>query len=271
MKTTHLRKLLTAVVCLFAALSAQAQFSGTVNQVPRNDWAPEAAAFPIGDVAQALGTDASTLLGALDSWIAEGSTDPNMFFYAAPSAPDTWTDAYGTGGEKGFWIGEDGELIAYPNGAYYANPVWDEEEAVFAINIGMMPDVLKYGIYNRMLHFALKYGEKMATFDIDLTVTGGEEVEIPEPATLLWKELNIVDELTVDVEQKPFSNWGASEVQVDLSEVIAKLGITNTSVLTNELAKLLYATEYFLGDDVALGAMKSDTLTNEASAGGIGF
>jgi len=124
MKCTLLRNLLTAVVCLFTGLTAQAQFTGTVNQVPRSDWAPVPATFNAAEVATALGTDAATLLAALDSWIAEGSTDANMFFYAPPSAPDTWSDGYTTGGEKGFWLNEDAEITAYGNNsAFYCNPV----------------------------------------------------------------------------------------------------------------------------------------------------
>lgn len=102
MTTNYLRNLLTAVVCLFASVSVNAQFTSKVEQVPNDTYAPVPATFQIAEVAEALGTDAETLFAALDSWMAEGSTDPNMFFYAAPSAPDTWADGYTTGGEKGF-------------------------------------------------------------------------------------------------------------------------------------------------------------------------
>ena len=267
MKTTNcMKKLLVAVVCLFAGIQAQAQFKGTVNQVPRNDWAPEAAVFNMAEIAEALGTDAATLLGALDSWMAEGSTDPNMFFYAAPSAPDTWSDGYTTGGEKGFWIAENGEIISYPDGAYYCNPVWSSEESTFSINIGLMPDALKYGVYNQTLNFALKYGEKTATFAIDFTVTGTEKVELPEIKTLKEAELNIVGEKEVTVEQYPRTSYDADGVALKLDDIIEKLGIPSGTVLQNYLGELLYCPVF---DVETVG--KKDSVSNESTAGAPGF
>ena len=210
MKNNYFKSLLFAAVWLLTSLTASAQFTAKVEQTPRSDWGFVPATFAINEVAEALGTDGATLLAALDSWMAEGSTDPNMFFYAAPSAPDTWSDGYTTGGEKGFWIGEDAEIIGYPDGAYYCNPVWDSEAGTFSINIGMMPDALKYGVYQKELKFALQYGGKTATFTIDFTVTGAEQVDIPEPAALKEVDLNIVGEAEVTVEQYPRGGYDAA-------------------------------------------------------------
>ena len=267
MKCTLLRNLLTAVVCLFTGLTAQAQFTGTVNQVPRSDWAPVPATFNAAEVATALGTDAATLLAALDSWIAEGSTDANMFFYAPPSAPDTWSDGYTTGGEKGFWLNEDAEITAYGNNsAFYCNPVWDNEASTFSINIGMMPDMLKYGIYNKELKFSLQYNGNIATFTIDFTVTGIEKVELPEIPSLKETDLTIVGEKSITVEQYPRTSYDADNVYLKLEDVVEKLGITDANILTDYLAELLYTTQF---DTETVG--KLDTLTNNSTAGAPGW
>jgi hypothetical protein len=265
MKNNYFKSLLFAAVWLLTSLTASAQFTAKVEQTPRSDWGFVPATFAINEVAEALGTDAATLLAALDSWMAEGSTDPNMFFYAAPSAPDTWSDGYTTGGEKGFWIGEDAEIIGYPDGAYYCNPVWDSEAGTFSINIGMMPDALKYGVYQKELKFALQYGGKTATFTIDFTVTGAEQVDIPEPAALKEVDLNIVGEAEVTVEQYPRGGYDADKVQIPVADILEKLGIS-ANVLTNYMGELLYCTE-FDTDNVG----KRDSVTNKSTAGAPGF
>ena len=265
MKNNYLRSLLFTAACLLANLTASAQFSAKVDQVPRTDWGAVPASFALAEVAEALGTDAATFQSAFTTWMAAEAPESNLFYYAAPSAPDTWTDAYGTGGEKGYWIASDGELTTYPNGCYYANPVLDEEEATFNINIGMFPDSLKYGVYNKELKFALQYGGKTATFTIDFTVTGIEKVEIPEPAALKEVDLNIVGEAEVTVEQYPRGGYDADKVEIPVADILEKLGIS-ADVLTNYMGELLYCTE-FDTDNVG----KRDSVTNESTAGAPGF
>lgn len=268
MTTNCLRNLLTAVVCLLASVSANAQFTGQVNQVPNDTYAPVPATFEIAQVAEALGTDAATLFGALDSWMAEGSTDPNMFFYAAPSAPDTWSDGYTTGGEKGFWLDENAEICQWADGAYYCNPVYDKEANTFSINIGMHPDMLKYGVYNQTLNFALKYGDKTATFIIDLTVTGAEDVDLPEIATLKEAELNIVGTKEVTIEQYPRTSYDADAVEVELDDILTALGLEDASLIQGALDKMIYSTKLGTVDD---NFKKLEEVTNVFTAGAPGF
>ena len=269
MTTNYLRNLLTAVVCLFASVSVNAQFTSKVEQVPNDTYAPVPATFQIAEVAEALGTDAETLFAALDSWMAEGSTDPNMFFYAAPSAPDTWADGYTTGGEKGFWLDPDGEICGWGDTAgYYCNPVYDKEAGTFSINIGMMPGALKYGVYNKSLTFALKYGDKTATFTIDLTVTGSEEVNLPEIATLKEAELNIVGTKEVTIEQYPRSGYDADAVEVVLDDIVAAFGLESGAVIQSALEQMIYTTEC---GTIENNFQKLDSVTNKFTAGAPGF
>lgn len=266
-----MRNLLTAVACLFAGLTAQAQFTGTVNQEPRNDFAPVSADFAMSDVAQTLVTDAVTLTEALDLWIAEGSTSPNMFFYAPPSSPDTWSDAYTTGGEKGFWLNDQGEICSYgDNSAFYANPVWDAEQGTFSINIGLMPNALRWGIYQRQLRFSLQYGGQTATFTIDLTVTGADMPDVPTPATLIESQVNVIGETTINIEQYQRGNYSSDLVMVDMAEALSLLGIDG-NVLGSALDMVLYTTQYDAGDSINVGGMKKDSLSNTPTATEPGF
>jgi hypothetical protein len=64
MITTHLRNLLTAVICIFAGATAQAQFTGGVEQYPTSDYSQKAVKFSLTEVATQVGTDAATLAEA---------------------------------------------------------------------------------------------------------------------------------------------------------------------------------------------------------------
>ena len=268
MRISTLRNLLTAVVCLFGVLTAQAQFTATFEAYPASAWGNEKPVnFSLTEVATTLSTDAATLVAALDAW--EMGTD-DMFFL---TTPDGESAEYTQGGKGGFWVNADGVPQAWSDDntalRWFNTIGWDAENDVFTITIGQYPDQCTAGDIFRP-HFTLKYGEKAATFDVTISIIETPSYDLPEP-TLLWKQLNIVDELVIDVEQKPFSNWSSSKVEVNLTEAAAKLGITDLNMINVKLKDMLYATEYYLTDDVALGGMKSDTLTNQASANGIGF
>ena len=72
MKITQLRNLLTAVICLFTGLSAQAQFTGTYEQRAADSFEATAVSFNLDEVATQLGTDAATLTSAYEAWAAFG-------------------------------------------------------------------------------------------------------------------------------------------------------------------------------------------------------
>jgi hypothetical protein len=83
MITTHFKKLMAVVVCLLAGLTAQAQLTATYEPYAATDWGNEKPVnFKLTEVAQALQTDTTTLVAALNSWTAENSTDANMVFLA---------------------------------------------------------------------------------------------------------------------------------------------------------------------------------------------
>jgi len=109
-----------------------------------------------------------------------------------------------------------------------------------------------------------------AGIDFTLFMIDEGDAEIPAPELAISK-LNIVDELTIDVEQKPRAGYDADKVEISLTEALGKLGITDLSVVKEQLNELLFATDSYLPDDVVFGVQVLDSLTNEPTAGGIGF
>ena len=272
MKTTYLRNLLTAVVCLMTGVTAQAQFSATYEDYVAEGFDTKQLNFSLSEVAAALGTDASTLVDAFTVWTLEGSTADNMFFL---KVGDELSDNYTQGSKGGFWVNAEGAPQAWSDDnsglRWYNTMGWAYgEEDLFSIHIGQFPGQCSVGdVFTPQ--FVLKYGEKQATFDITIKFVERPVYEVPDPATLLWKDLNVVLELTADVTQKQRTDYTADEVKVDLRDAAAKLGISDLSLIQNELSKLVYVTNYYIGEDVALGSMRADSLTNEPSANGIGF
>ena len=272
MITTHFKKLMAVVVCLLAGLTAQAQLTATYEPYAATDWGNEKPVnFKLTEVAQALQTDTTTLVAALNSWTAENSTDANMVFL---TTSDGLSDNYTQGGKGGFWVNANGMPQAWSDdnsGLRWFNTIgWEavaDEDGVFSITIGQFPGQCVAG-ETYTPKFVLKLGEKEATIEITINIIE-KPVVIPEPE-LAWAKLTIVDEITKDVEQKPRSGYDADKVEVELTEALAKLGVS-AELVKDELRQLLFAKIAYVTDDAVMGALMSDSLTNESSANGIGF
>ena len=271
MITTHLRNLLTAVICIFAGATAQAQFSGTVEQYPATDYSTKAVSFKLSEVAAAVGTDAATLAGALDSWTADGSEDPNMFFLTQADGP---SDNYTQGSKGGFWVNADGAPQAWSednSGLRWYNTIgWSADDDAFIINIGQFPEQCAAGDEFKPV-FIMKYGEKTVDIYVTIKIVEKPVYEIPEPATLIEKELNIVGEASVEVKQYPRSGTDASAVTMQIGDAVAKLGLQSGEMLTDVLGEILYATVFNDGDIEQGGGMKKDSVSNHSTANAPGF
>lgn len=273
MMTTYFKKIMALVVCLFAGLTTQAQLTATYEPYAATDWGNEKPVeFKLTEVAQALQTDTATLVAALDSWTAEGSTDANMVYL---TTSEGLSDNYTQGGKGGFWVNADGMPQAWSDdnsGLRWFNMIgWEaaaDQDGTFSFIIGQFPGQCTAGDTFKP-KFVLKLGEKEATVEITINILAKPAVDIPEPE-LLWGKLNIVDEITKDVEQKPRSGYDADQVEVDLTAALAKLGVA-PELVQDELRQLLFAKKAYITEDAAMGAQMSDSLTNESSAGGIGF
>ena len=267
MITTHFKKLMAVVICLLAGMTAQAQFQGTVTQYPTNDYSNSPAKFKLTEVAQALETDTATFAKAYNTWQdAETWEGENLFWLIG--ANDVATDEPTADG-KGFWMTAEGERIVYGEGAiWFAFALVDVENDVFSINCGQMPNVMKAGDSGHA-KFQLRFNGKSVNFDVTLNVVEKPAVDIPEPE-LAWGKLTIVDEITKDVTQKPRSGYDADKVEVNLTEALSKLGVSG-DLLKDELSQLLFAKKAYVTEDAVMGALMSDSLTNESSAGAPGF
>ena len=272
MITTHLRNLLTAVICIFAGATAQAQFSGSVDQYPTTDYSLKPVKFSLTEVATAVGTDAATLAAAFDSWFAEGSEDPNLFYLIDPADGTTLIDAYSTNAKGGFWMTAEGGATTWggDNGAaaWYEDIEWSAADDVFAVYVGQMPEAMTAGD-KASAKFALVYGDKQATFEVTLNVVA--KPEIPAPTTLIEKDLNIVGEKEIVVEQFQRSGYDSDAVQLEIGDAVAKLGFESADLLADVLGDVLYCTQYNTGDIEEGGGLKMDELTNQSSAGAPGF
>ena len=273
MITTYFKKVMALVVCFFAGLTTQAQLTANYEPYAATDWGNEKPVeFKLTEVAQALQTDTATLVAALNSWTAEGSTDANMVFL---TTSEGLSDDYTQGGKGGFWVNADGIPQAWSDdnsGLRWFNMIgWEAaagEDGTFSFIIGQFPGQCAAGDTFKP-KFVLKLGEKEATIEITINILAKPAVDIPEPE-LAYGKLTIVDEITKDVEQKPRSGYDADKVEVDLAAALAKLGVS-AEVVQDELRQLLFAKMAYITEDAAIGAQMSDSLTNESSAGGIGF
>ena len=273
MITTHFKKLMAVVVCLLAGITAQAQLTATYEPYAATEWGNEKAVdFKLTDVAQALQTDTTTLVAALNSWTAEGSTDANMFFL---TTTEGLSDNYTQGGKGGFWVNAEGLPQAWSDdnsGLRWFNTIsWtsaENEDGKFSVMIGQFPGQCAVGDTFKP-KFVLKLGDKEATLEITINIIEKPTVDIPQPE-LAWAKLTIVDEITKDVTQKPRSGYDSDKVEVDLTEALTKLGVS-ASVVQDELRQLLFAKIAYVTEDAVMGAQMSDSLTNQASANGIGF
>ena len=265
MITTHLRKLLAVIVCLLAGLTVHAQFKGTVEQYPTNNYASTPVRFSLTEVATALSTDTTTLGAVLKTYIT--AQEPSPLFYV--QQPDQTESSAPSADANGFWLSADGVRVVWgENSAFFVSPNVDVENDVFAFYVGQMPDVLKAGD-KAGAKIALKFNERSVTFEIELSVIEKPVVDIPEPE-LAWAKLTIVEEITKDVTQKPRAGYDADKVEVDLTEALSKLGVSG-SVLQEELGQLLFAKKAYITEDAVMGAQMSDSLTNKSSAGAPGF
>ncbi len=251
MKITQLRNLLTAVICLFTGLSAQAQFTGTYEQRAADSFEATAVSFNLDEVATQLGTDAATLTSAYEAWTA-GTDD--MFFLTLPDG--TLSANYTQGGKGGFWVNVNGEPQSWGednSGLRWYNTL-GMDGGFLLISIGQFPGQCQAGdVFNPK--FVLKYNDKEATFDVTIKILA--PITVPDPATLIEAELNIVGEQEVDIAQDPRSDYSATNVWTRIGDAIAKLGISDPMIMEEGLGKIIWTTEF---DIETVG--KKDSLTN---------
>ena len=266
MITTKLRNLLAAVACLLTGVTAQAQFTGSADQYPTTGYEGSPIEFTLSEVATTLGTDAATLGAAIAEYI-EAETPATLLF----SANGTEWTAELEAANHGFWMAADGTPVGYGDASvWYCSPNVDEGFTTLTFSVGQMPSVMNEGDKGQTT-ITLKFNEKEATFALTLNVIAKPVYNIPEPATLVESQLNVVGEAAVVVEQYPRGGYDSDAVTVELADVLEKLGLQDAGVLVDAMDQLLYCTEYNAGDVEEGGGLKKDTLSNTFTAGAPGF
>ena len=265
MKTTHLRNLLLAVVCLFAGVSAHAQFQGSAEQYPTADWSAAPIEFSLSEVASALSTDAATLGAAISEYV-QAETPATILF----SANGTQWAAELEASNHGFWMAADGTPVGYGDASvWYCSPQVDEAFTTLTFNVGQMPNVMQVGDKGQTT-IALKFNDKEVSFALTLSVIAKPVYEIPAP-TVIEKDLTIVGEQEKVVEQYPRGGYDSDAIGINLAEALTALGISDKAMVAEALENLLFATVYNAGAIEEGGGMKKDSLSNVPTAGGIGW
>ena len=255
---THL---LALVACFMCTMNAHAQFSAEFEQEPVG-YTVISKAFPLSEIATAMGVQTADLTSALQSWIAtEGEAETDYFFL---KTADGLSNNYTQGGKGGFWMTAN-PATPVDWTADVGDDVWynifsvDEEN--LTIGVGQHPDVFQGG-EEMSAQFVLQFDGKEATFDVTFKIIKQEKPDIPTPETDLTK-LNIVGEKTVEIPQYPNQ---ATRQSIDLAGVAAALGTTD-EVMEQALGELLFmATVELRGDEESKKPYKTNTLSNESTA-----
>lgn len=275
--TQNVRHLMLTAVASLLGLSANAQYTQTVEQYPDKNYAEAVANFKLTEVANTLGTDTATLANALKTWYetntAEGATPAGEAMFQVKigdSFAPTDASAY-NGNFNGIWLGSDGTMKDYGSGSvYHAESKWDSDPVSNSFNIVLcqFPDSLKGG-ETFTNTFALNYGGKTATFDVTYNIL--KPADVPAPATVLRSELaekmTKTGEATIKATRTDVQGYEATTLKVDAKEIAEKLGVDLAKFKTMDLSKMIYTYHY----DADNGGIAEDTLTNESTAGAPGF
>lgn len=248
------------IACLFVSMNANAQFSATIEDYPTNDWSWKGHDFSLAEVANALGTDAATLVAGLDAWMQEEA--PTEFFFQTSDFVPTSLDDYAAA-DRGFWMTLDGVPSAWNDDVLiYNHFAWDAEAGTFTVGIGQRADALTAGAEGHA-SLVLAFNGKKATFDITFKV-----IEKPSPEIDL-ATLVVLSEATVNLPQYQGST---TKQEIDLTGIAALIGTTDEDLAAN-LGSYLYTSAMELRGETEESQKPylNGKITNEASANGIGF
>lgn len=267
--------LVALVACFGISVNANAQFSATAEMYPGTSWEDgyKDVELDLAAIAEALGTDATTLVSTLDAWM--NNEAPEEFLFQKNDFVPTSLSDY-TADYRGFWMKLDGTVVSYGQKEsedgpelqeFYAFFWWNADEGKFFVRIGQMPNKLDPGAQGNVT-FVIAIGDKKATFDITLTIIEKETPDIPEPVTDL-NLLTIVGSKDVAWDQYPNM---PCEQSVDIADALEVLGIDET-VFADNLSSFLFMTTLELkGETVdSRKPYKTNTISNVSTAGGIGF
>ena len=267
--------LVALVACFGISVNAHAQFSATAEMYPGTSWEDgyKDVELDLAAVAEALGTDATTLVSTLDAWM--NNEAPEEFLFQKSDLVPTSLANY-TADNRGFWMKLDGTVVSYGQKEsedgpelqeFYAFFWWNAEEGKFFVRIGQMPNKLSPGAQANVT-FVIAIGDKKATFDITLTIIEKETPDLPDPVTDL-NQLTIVGSKDVAWDQYPNMPCNQS---VDIAAALEALGI-DEAVFAENVSSFLFMTTLELKgeDETSQKPYKTNIISNGSTAGGFGF
>jgi len=252
------------IACLGISMNANAQFSATIEDFPTNDWSWKGHDFSLDEVATTLGTDAATLVAALDAWMAEEA--PTEFLFQTADFVPTTLDDYAAA-NRGFWMSLDGVPSAWNDDVrIYSHFEWNAEAGTFTAGLGQRADALEPGATGHAI-LVLAYNGKKATFDLTLNV-----IEDPNATTIQDIDLSTLAVLMEATTNLPQYQGGTTSQEIDLTGVAAILGITDEELAANLANYLFVPTMELRGEtEESQRPYMTTTLTNEPSANGVGW
>lgn len=252
------------IACLGISMNANAQFSATIEDFPTNDWSWKGHDFSLDEVATTLGTDAATLVAALDAWMAEEA--PTEFLFQTADFVPTTLDDYAAA-DRGFWMSLDGVPSAWNDDVrIYSHFEWNAEAGTFTAGLGQRADALEPGATGHAI-LVLAYNGKKATFDLTLNV-----IEDPNATTIQDIDLSTLAVLMEATTNLPQYQGGTTKQEIDLTGVAAILGITDEELAANLANYLFVPTIELRGEtEESQRPYMTTTLTNNPSANGIGW
>ena len=254
--------MLTTMAMLFAiSANAQKTFTGAVEQYLNDSYKTSSMTFSLSEIATALETDTATLVAALDTWYAAPKENASMFFDAANDT--TYSDNYTQGTAGGFWMDANSVPMGWGAGCAWFNKLgWSVEDDEFIITVGQYPGLEPDLTFSTT--FVLEFNAKKVNFNISLTTVAKPEIDV----TPILSKLNVVGSTSTEIHQYVRGGYDSDVVKVSVKDAAEKLGIPMTA-LSEFLDDYLYCKA--MSNDMNFEDMASDTLTNKATASGIGW
>jgi len=254
--------ILTAMAMLFAiSANAQKTFTGAVEQYLNDSYKTSSITFSLTEIATALDTDTATLVAALDTWYSAPKENTSMFFDAANDT--TYSDNYTQGTAGGFWMDAYSVPMSWGAGCAWFNKLgWSVEDDEFVITVGQYPGLEPNQRFSTT--FVMEFNDKKVNFDISLTTIAKPEIDV----TPILSKLTVVGSTTIDVHQYVRGGYNSDVLRVSLTEASEKLGL-QMSALSEFLDDYLYCKA--MSTDINTEDLASDTLTNDATANGVGW
>ena len=133
MKKRLYSMMLLLTLMLFAQ-SAQAQFSASISEELKDDYATTNISFSLAEVATTLNTTADVLIEELDKWKSSGYPMTDIFTL------DGQTNLSHSADDGGFYMDKSGQMSWWSSeGYWYCQLYWDAEADEIIIGIGQNP------------------------------------------------------------------------------------------------------------------------------------